>query len=230
MSGFLPLIALLAAFIAVHTAISRPALRQPLRARLGRRGFGILHGVISVLGIAVVFWALFRAPYVPLWPRLPILLMVPPLLMPFACILAVASITNPYAGLGGDRLPAQGNPAPAILSVTRHPAPWALILWSGAHVIANGDLAGVLFFGTMLLFAAIAPPLVDTRRRRLCGDAAWERFAAATSTVPFLAALQGRTAVDWRGIGWRPVVIGLALYGVLILLHGPIIGVSAVNL
>ena len=60
-------------------------------------------------------------------------------------VVSVASITNPYAGLSGDRLPEGDNQAPGILGLTRHPAPWALILWGAAHVIANGDLAGVLF-------------------------------------------------------------------------------------
>ena len=150
--------------------------------------------------------------------------------MPLACILVVASVTTPCAGLGGDCLPEGENPAPGILSITRHPVPWALVLWGAAHVIANGDIAGVLFFGIFLVFGALGAPLVDMRRRRLCGDAAWTRFAAATATTTFLAAVQGRTRIDWRGIGWKPVVIGLVLYVALLLAHGSVIGVEAINL
>jgi len=229
-TGFLPLIGLLAAFVAVHTVISRPVLREPLVARLGRRGFAAFHGTVSVLGMAAVFWAFFSAPYVELWPPLAVLRAVPALLMPLAFVLAVASVSNPYAGLGGDRLPAAGNPAPGILALTRHPAPWALVLWAAAHLIANGDLAGLLLFGAFLVFAAFAPALVDKRRRRLCGEAAWMRFAAATSTTPFLAAIQGRARLDWRGIGWRPVMIGLTLYAGVLLIHEKIFGVAAVIL
>lgn len=230
MTGFLPLIALLAAFVAVHTVISRPALREPLVARLGRRGYGTVHGIVSVLGMAVVFWAYFRAPYLELWPPSTALRVIPALAMPLACILAVASVTNPYAGLSGDRLPEGDNPAPGILGLTRHPAPWALILWGAAHVAANGDLAGALFFGTFLVFAAFAPVLVDGRRRRLCGEGAWNRFAAATSTTPFLSAIQDNAKIDWRGIGWKPVVIGLVLYGAILLIHETVFGVAAVAL
>jgi len=229
MSGIFLLVAVLAAFVAMHTAISRPLLRAPLMAGLGRRGYAAFHGIVSVLGMAAVFWAYARAPYVELWPTSMALRAAPVLAMPFACILAVASVTTPCAGLGGDRLPDGPNPAPGILSVTRHPAPWALVLWCASHVIANGDLAALLLFGTMLVFSGFAPMLVDRRRRRLCGEAAWTRFAAATSTIPFLAAVQGRTRIDWRGIGWWPVPIGLVLYGIILLVHGPIIGVAAVH-
>lgn len=221
------LVTLLAAFVAMHTAISRPQLREPLVARLGPRRFVAFHGIVSLLGMAAVFWANSRAPYVELWPSSSALRAIPVLLMPLACVLAVASVTNPFAGLGGDRLPNASNMAPGILSVTRHPAPWALVLWSAAHIIANGDLAGVLLFGTFLVFAGFAPTLVDRRRQRLCGNAAWSRFAAATSTIPFLSALRGGNHIDWRGIGWRPVLIGLLLYGMIVLVHGPVIGVEA---
>ncbi|UCH74165.1 MAG: NnrU protein [Rhodospirillales bacterium] len=220
----LVLVAMLAGFVVMHSLISRPALRTPLVARLGSRRYLILHGVVSLLGMAAVFWAYFRAPHIELWPSSTILRTIPLLAMPVACILAVASVITPCAGLGGDRLPAGDNPAPGILGVTRHPAPWALILWSASHVIANGDLAGALLFGTFLAFAAAAPMLVDRRRRRLNGEVAWRRFAAVTSTVPLLAAWQGRTAVDWRGIGWTPVLLGLALFGVIVAVHVPIVG------
>ena len=75
----------------------------------------------------------------------------------------------------------------------------------------------------MLAFAGMAPALVDTRRRRMCGEEAWARFAAATSTIPFAAA----SRVDWRGIGLRRPAAGLALYALLLLVHGWVIGVSA---
>lgn len=230
MNGILLLVVLLAAFVAMHTAISRPLFRDPLVAWLGSRSYVAFHGVVSLLGTVAVFWAHSRAPYIELWPSSSALRVVPVLLMPLACVLAVASVTNPSAGLGGDKLPEGPGAAPGILGVTRHPAPWALILWSAAHIIANGDLAGVLLFGTFLVFAGFAPALVDRRRQRLCGNAAWARFAAATSTFPFLASSRGRNRIDWRGIGWTPVVLGLVLYAVILLFHGSIIGVAAASI
>lgn len=230
MNGFFLLAAFLVAFVAMHTVISRPLLRGPLVVWLGRRGYGLLHGIVSFAGLAAVFWAYSRSPHVELWSASNASQMVPAVLMPLACVLAVASVTNPCAGLGGDRLPEGPDPAPGILSVTRHPAPWALILWSAAHLVANGDLASGLLFGVFLVFAGFAPMLVDRRRRRLCGEAGWLRFAGATSTIPFLAAARGRVRIDWRGIGMKPLLIGLILYVLIVLTHKPIIGVRAIVL
>lgn len=226
MTGFLPLILLLAAFVAVHTAISRPFIRDPLMARLGRRWYGALHGTVSTVGMVAVFWGFYMAPYLELWPPLAAFRAIPALLMPLACILTVAGVTTPCAGLAGDCLPEGDNPAPAILSITRHPVPWALVLWGAAHVVANGDLAGVLFFGIFLAFGALGVPLVDMRRRRLCGEDAWKRFAAASPTLPFA----GPGPVDWKGIGWKPLLLGLILYMAILLAHGFVIGVEAINL
>ena len=220
MTGFLPLFLTLVIFIATHTAISRPFLRAPLRSALGPRGYGALHGLISLAGMAAVFWGFWQAPYIGLWPPYPGLQAIPAIVMPLACILTAASLMTPGAGLQGDRLPGGDNPAPGILSITRHPLPWALILWSLAHLVANGDVAGVALFGIFLVFSAFAPPLVDRRRRR-CGEEAWRRFSAASPTVPFT----GPGPIDWKGIGWKPVLLGLAIYASLLLLHEAVIGI-----
>jgi len=164
-------------------------------------------------------WAHRVAPYIELWPPYPELRLVPFLLNPLAAILVVAGVTTPGAGLRGDRLPDGEDPAPGILSITRHPIPVALVLWSGAHIAANGDAASLLLFGTFLAFGAAAAPLVDLRRRRLCGAEAWRRFAQATATPPFVAALAHHRPVDWRGIGMPRVVAGLLAYLLLIALH-----------
>ncbi len=89
------------------------------------------------------------------------------------------------------------------------------MLWAAAHLIANGDLAALLFFGVFLGFAAFAPMLVDRRRRR-CGEAAWTRYA-------------GPGTVDRQGIGWRPVLLGLAFYLAILPSHEFVIGVAAFN-
>ena len=220
MTGFLPLIATLAVFIAIQFALLRPGIREPLVARMDRAGYGALHGAVSLAGLAAVFWGFWQAPYVEIWPPLAAFRAAPPLVMPLACILFIAGMITPCAGLRGDRLPGGGNPAPGILGITHHPIPWALMLWAAAHLAANGDLAGLLFFGTFLVFAASAPMLVDRRRRR-CGEEAWRRFAAASPTLPFA----GPGPVDLKGIGLRPPLLGLALYACLMLTHQWIIGV-----
>lgn len=219
------LAAVLAAFVAAHTVLSRPWLRDPLVRRLGRGWYGALNGTLSLAGLVVVLWAHRAAPYIELWPSTPGLFLVPLLLNPLAGILFVAGMTTPGAGLRGDRLPEGDDPAPGILSITRHPIPVALVLWAGAHIAGNGDAASLLLFGTFLVFGAAAASLVDSRRQRLCGAEEWSRFAHATATFPFAHALAGHRPVDWRGIGMARVTVGLLFYLLLIALHQWLAGV-----
>lgn len=221
MNDFLPLLLALVIFVASHMAISRPRIRETFLRYLGRGGYGALHGIISTGGLILVFWGYWQAPYLEIWPPLAEFRALPPLAMPLACILFAAGMTTPSAGLRGDSLPVGGNPAPGILSITRHPIPWSLMIWATAHMVANGDLAAVLLFGTFLVFAAFAPMLVDRRRRRV-GDKAWQRFSAASPTIPFA----GPGPVDWKGIGWKPVLLGLLIYVSVLLTHEWAIGVQ----
>jgi len=46
--------------------------------------------------------------------------------------------------------------------------------------------------------------------------------------VPFLALLTGRTSLSFDEIGWRPIIIGIGIYVVLLLLHPLVTGVSPV--
>jgi len=39
--------------------------------------------------------------------------------------------------------------------VTRHPMLWGVTLWSVAHLIANGDLASILLFGSFVVFSLL---------------------------------------------------------------------------
>jgi uncharacterized membrane protein len=47
----------------------------------------------------------------------------------------------------------------------------------------------------------------------------WQQFAAVTSNIPFAAIVQGRNRFRFEEIGWSKVLIGLAVYLVLLFLH-----------
>jgi uncharacterized membrane protein len=108
--------------------------------------------------------------------------------------------------------------------VTRHPGNLSIALWAAAHLAANGDAASGVFFGGLLLLAAAGPALID-RRRRAGGDAAWARFEAVTSVVPFAAILAGRNRFVPGELGWKRVAVALALYAALIWVHPWLFGV-----
>ena len=54
----------------------------------------------------------------------------------------------------------------------------------------------------------------------------WGPVALTTSAIPFLAYIQGRTPIDWRGIGVARLAMGIALYALLLIAHEWAIGVS----
>ena len=72
--------------------------------------------------------------------------------------------------------------------MTRHPFLMGVALWAFLHLVANGDVASVLLFGTLLVVALAGAPSIDAKRRRGVGEQAWNGFASRTSIVPFAAA------------------------------------------
>ena len=177
--------------------------------------------------LAVLVWLGFAyaaAPYVEAWPVDDRLRWVPVIVMPVACILLVAGLTsrNPFSlgASAGGYDPAR----PGIVSVTRHPVVWASILWAAAHLPPNGDVASLILFGQFIVSALAGPPSLDAKRRAQRG-AAWTGLAAATSNIPFVAIVAGRTSFDWQGLGpWRRLG-GVVLYFALYATHAPMIGV-----
>jgi uncharacterized membrane protein len=90
------------------------------------------------------------------------------------------------------------------------------MLWSGAHLIARGDLKSLIFFGSLLLLAAVGTLTMDSRKK---SNPDWARFAAVTSNVPFVAVAQGRNRIVWSEIGWMRPLAGLALFAAFFVAH-----------
>ncbi len=227
MTGWAELFAVFALFLASHVVPARPPVRARLVRWLGERGYLGLYIGVSIAVLAWLIVAAGRAPYVALWDFALWHLWVPMLAMPAACTLAAFGVgaANPLSIAGGRA--ADFDPqAPGIAGVTRHPLLWALALWSGSHVVPNGDLAHVLLFGSFTLFALIGARAIDCRLRRRLGAAEWDRLARRTSFLPFAAWVAGR----WRPRGWRVSAIRLgvavALYLTLVFGHPWAIGVS----
>jgi len=216
----------MAVFVGSHFVLSTLAVRAGIVRAIGENGFRLLYSAIAVASLAWVITAYRAAPLLQLWPDPPQLRYLPIALMPFACILVVAGVTTSNVTMfAGERYADGPRPVWGIVTVTRHPALWGIALWSVVHLLANGDAASLILFGGMAILCFGGMAHIDQRRRIALG-AAWGPVALTTSVTPFLAAMQGRTSVDWAGIGaWR-VVGGLALYAALILTHKWAIGVD----
>jgi uncharacterized membrane protein len=95
---------------------------------------------------------------------------------------------------------------------------WANGLWALSHIGPNGDLASLVFFGSLTLLALGGTVLID-RKKRLALGSNWSRLAEVTSNIPFVAIIAGRTRLRPHEIGLLRLVAGLLLYAVLLLAH-----------
>jgi uncharacterized membrane protein len=132
--------------VGIHFLPAFSELRDGLIAQLGRNGYRALFSVVSLLGLALVIWGFAKAPVVQIWAppdwtrHLALLLMLPV----FPLLLAAY-------------LPGK------IKAKVRHPMLAAIKFWALAHLIANGDLASIILFGSFLAYAVVDRILVKRR-------------------------------------------------------------------
>ncbi len=210
-----------AAFLATHYIASTP-LRAALVRKLGENGYLGLYSALAFATLGWMIWAYARAPGLPLWPGLRAL---PLVTMPLALVLIVCGVLsrNPSAVRQQGALTSP-EPARGILRVTRHPMMWGFALWGASHVLARGDAAALIFFGGFALLALSGTLLIDARKAATLGEE-WRRFAAVTSNIPFAAILSRRNEFRLIEIGWKKIVLGLALYVAFYFLHPLMFGV-----
>jgi len=98
-------------------------------------------------------------------------------------------------------------------------------LWSLVHLISNGDLASLVFFGSFLILAVRGPASIDRKRKKIFGED-WDQFAAVTSNVPFWAIAQGRNSLMIGELGWWRIILVVVVYGFFLHMHKVFFGVS----
>lgn len=210
------------AFLGAHVVPMLPRLRGPLIATLGRRNYFIGFGLMSVLLLWLLILATNAAPVVILIHQHPWQRWLVNLAMPCAILLTVYGLQgrNPF-GLG--RKSGEFDPEhPGILGVTRHPLMWAFALWAGAHLIANADLAHVIFFGVLLGYAVHGMVKAEAKAR---AEGSLTRLGQRTGFWPFQALITGR----WRPRSLpalRPFLWSVLIWAVAFGLHPFVIGTS----
>jgi uncharacterized membrane protein len=212
-------------WIGAHVGIAGSGLRDRLVRRLGETGFRGAFSLISFLAIGFLIATFAQAPLVPLWvapdwlPGALVAVMLAAFLLFATAVLA----RNPTA-IGGDA--ALRQEPRGVVRVTRHPMLWSFALWAAVHVLGNGDVASLLFFGAFLLTALAGMPSIDAKVAARDPEG-WRHFAGATSILPFGAIAGGRNRFAPAEIGWTPVALGVALWAVLLWAHPRIFGLSA---
>jgi len=206
------LVAATLVFLVTHFIASTP-LRPLVVNAIGEWPYRGAYSLVALVTLVWMGWAFANAPREPIWIGVR---EIPYLVMPFAFVLIACGYGRNPTMVGADRLLKSEDPARGIIRITRHPIMWGIMLWAASHILARGDLRSLIFFGGLLLVAALGTILMDARKRR---NPDFARFAAVSSNVPFAAVAQGRNRIVWREIGWIRPAAGLALFFVVLLVH-----------
>lgn len=216
-------------FIVTHLGISSTPLRSLAVSLLGDNGYMAAYSLIS---FAVIGWLGYLYAVMPhteyLWYPATVNNAIAKLIMPISILLLVTGITarNPTAMKQEDALSEE---ATGILRITRHPVQWAILLWAGAHLVANGDVASLILFGSFALVSGLGTLLIDRKIAHREGER-WNEFASQTSNLPFLAIAGGRNRFVLGEFGWKGATAAVVLFVLLYLFHSLFTGVPLYTL
>lgn len=232
MGGWGEYAAAITAFVLAHVLPTRPRIRRRLTAVVGERRYLALYSLVS---LGLLYWLILaagRAPFVQLWPFAPWQLWAPNLVMPIVILLVVTGvgIANPFSFGGKTGLEAErafDPERPGITAVSRHPLLLAILLWSTAHLAANGNLAHGLLFGLFALMAGLGMCVLDRRRRRQWGN---ERFRTFGRNTALLGLPHGGLHAWAAAFPPRRIALAVVVYLALLVLHPLLFGVSPLPL
>jgi uncharacterized membrane protein len=212
----------------IHRGVAGSGLRIWLAGRLGERGFQGFFSLLSLSTLSFLVYAYRRAPCEPLWTTPHALFWLPLAIVPLAFVFLVGafSVPNPTA-VGGERALERVEPARGMVRITRHPFLWGVMLWSGVHLLVNGNIPALLLFGSLFATAAVGTLDIDRKRARAAPEQ-WKRFSAVTSNLPFAAIVAGRNRLVLREL-LPALALGLLVAAVLVYFHGSLFGLSALR-
>ena len=119
-------------------------------------------------------------------------------------------------------LPAK-NEAFGILRVTRHPMNMGLAMWGLAHMLANGTVGDIAFFGSFVAVGVIGPYHLDARHKKSKGED-FKEFCKQTSVVPFSAILGRRNRLALDELSFPLALLAVIASVVLTFLHSRFFG------
>lgn len=176
----------LVGFIGIHLLPAIPAARSVMIARLGKRVYIGLFSLFSLVTLALLIWAYAAAPFIEVW--------TPP---DWTRLVAAVAMVVALIVLMGGFFPGR------IKERVRYPMLVAIKIWAAAHLLANGDLASMLLFAGILVYAVADRVLLNKRDEHM----------------PFQSSAGSRNDLI-------AVLAGLALYAVIVFaLHEWLIGV-----
>ena len=181
-------------FLGVHsTRIVANGWRSEMIGRFGEMPWKAAYAVLSIAGFVLIVWGfgLARQQPVQLW-------------MPPRGMRHLASLLTLIAFV---LLAATYVPRNAIKARLHHPMVLAVKVWALAHLLANGNLAHMILFGTFLVWAALSFRAARARDR-VAGTVYLAGTAAGTGMTVLVGTLGWALFAFWAHgalIGVRPI-------------------------
>lgn len=162
-------------FLGIHSIrIVAPDWRDAQRARLGENRWKGFYSLVSLIGFVLIVWGYARA--LPIAP----MLYEPPVWMRHVTLaLMLPALIS---------LMAFGFPAGKLKPALKHPMLVAIKLWAVAHLLANGDLASVVLFGSFLVWAVLDRIAVKRLGDKIAapGPVKWDIAAVVSGTLVYV--------------------------------------------
>jgi uncharacterized membrane protein len=181
-------------FLGAHVFTTRREARARVIASLGEGTYKIVYTVVALVGLVLIVWgfAHYRADgWTQVWTPPKALKHINIALMLPAVILVVAAYIRGR-----------------IYAAVKHPMLAGVKLWAFGHLLANGDLGGIILFGAILAWAVFdrislkrrtdpgAPPIP-------VGGIGNDLIAIAVGIIVYLA----------LAFAFHPVVLGIPVMG-----------------
>ena len=190
----------LVVFLGMHVFVTMRDRRAAIVTRIGKGPYLGLFSLVSIVGIVLIGYgfAAYRAAgpimvwYPPGWTRH----IVVALMWPASICVAAAYIP--------------GN----IKRVLKHPMLVGVKTWAFAHLCANGDLGGIILFGSVLAWAVY--DRITLKRRK---DAGAPPIPVGGTKNDIIAIVIGTIIYLALGFVFHPVVIGVPAFGTPALGH-----------
>jgi len=187
-------------FLGAHVFVTMRDRRAALVAAIGEWPYRGLFSLVSIVGVVLIGYgfASYRATgpimvwYPPAWTRQIVVTLMWP-----ASIMVVAAYIP-------------GN----IKRVLKHPMLVGVKTWAFAHLCANGDLGGVILFGSVLAWAVY--DRITLKRR---SDPGAPPVRAGGGRNDLIAVVVGTIVYLAFGFVFHPIVIGVPAFGTPALGH-----------
>lgn len=149
----------LALFFVLHFTTATPVVRQRVALMMGEHVWRALVALGSLGAVVLIFFGWRHSPNTLLFAPSPFAIKAAPVLVTAALVLFV---------IGG------GNLKGHIKRSLHHPMLVGAILWSGTHLLANGDMRATVLFGSFFIFSVYALIALLIAGKRATFRPAWK--------------------------------------------------------